>query len=298
MNMKKRVFCAIFSGIILMLFLGCGGGGGGDSGAGSGTLSIDITDAMSMLPDGTTEVNVTIEAVFVHKKGGGWVECDLIEQPFTVNLLDWQSGNTTVLVPDCQLEPGDYTQVRFFISDANIVIDQNAATVHCVKVPSDSLKTDKNFNFEVENGGFVALTADFDPGQSIVDAGKPGGCSYLIKPVIHLLLTHKTATICGSIAEDTFVGDSPQKGVVTVTWDEKSDGTIDVDEIYTQVKVENINEPTTDFCIFWVDPDEDFNVVVEVDDGIELIEVLDEPVDALDDLFAGEIFRLNGGDAI
>jgi hypothetical protein len=56
MNMKKRVFCAIFSGIILMLFFGCGGGGGGDSGAGSGTLSIDITDAMSMLPDGTTEV--------------------------------------------------------------------------------------------------------------------------------------------------------------------------------------------------------------------------------------------------
>lgn len=292
--MKTSLSFVIFSGIIFMLFFGCGGGG--DSGAGSGTLSIDITDAMSMLPDGTTEVNVTIEAVFVHKKGGGWVECDLIEQPFTVNLLDWQSGNTTVLVPDCQLEPGDYTKVRFLTSNANIVINDD--TVHCVKVPSDSLKTDKNFYFQVENGGFVALTADFDPGQSIVDAGQPGGCSYLIKPVIHLLLTHKAATICGRIAEDTFVGKSPQEGVVTVTWDENSDRTIDVDEIYTQVKVVNINEPTTDFCIFWVDPDEDFNVVVEVDDGIELIEVLDEPVDSLDDLSAGETFWLNERDPI
>ena len=288
MNMKKRVFCAIFSGIILMLFLGCGGGGGGDSGAGSGTLSIDITDAMSMLPDGTTEVNVTIEAVFAHKKGGGWVECDLIEQPFTVNLLDWQSGNTTVLVPDCQLEPGDYTQLRFLISDANIVIDQNAETVHCVKVPSDSLKTDKNFNFEVENGGFVALTADFDPGQSIVDAGKPGGCSYLIKPVIHLLHTHKAATICGSIDRDTFVGDPPQQAIVTVTWDENLDG---FDEVYTQMVVENNDEAlATDFCIFWVDPNQDYNVVVEVDGTEELNEHVDD-----DELFAGDKFLLNGG---
>lgn len=295
--MKTSFSFVIFSGIILMLFFGCGGGGdsGAGSGVGSGTLSIDITDAMSMLPDGTTEVNVTIEAVFVHKKGGGWVECDLIEQPFTVNLLDWQSGNTTVLVPDCQLESGDYTQVRFLTNDANIVISDD--TVHCVKVPSDSLKTDKNFYFQVENGGFVALTADFDPGQSIVDAGQPGGCSYLIKPVIHLLLTHKAATICGSIAEETFVGDSPQEGVVTVTWDENSDKIIDADEIYTQVKVVNINEPTTDFCIFWVDPGKDFNVVVEVDDGIDLGEILDEPVDSIN-LSAGETFRLNGDNPI
>jgi hypothetical protein len=290
--MKINLSFAIFSGIILMLLLGCGGGG--DSGAGSGTLSMDITDAMSMLPDGTTEVNVTIDSVSVHRKGGGWVECDLIEQPFNVNLLDWQSGNTTVLVPNCTLASGDYTQVRFSISNANIVIDD---VVQCIQVPSESLKTDKNFFFQVDNGGFVALTADFDPGQSIVDAGQPGGCSYLIKPIIHLLLTHKAATICGSIAEGTFLGDSPQEGVVTVTWDENSDLVIDPDEIYTQLKVVNINEPTTDFCIFWLDPDKDFNVVVEVDDGSGLIEVLDESVDSRD-LSAGETFRLNGGDPI
>jgi hypothetical protein len=287
--MKTSLSFVIFSGIIILLFFGCGGGG--DSGAGSGTLSMDITDAMSMLPDGTTEVNVTIEAVFVHKKGGGWVECDLIEQPFTVNLLDWQSGNTTVLVPDCQLEPGDYTQVRFLINDANLVIDQNGETVYCVKVPSDSLKTDKNFNFEVVNGGFVALTADFDPGQSIVDAGEPGGCSYLIKPVIHLLHTHKAATICGSIDEDTFVDNSAQEGVVTVR-------TIDDGEIYTQLKVVNINEPTTDFCIFWVDPDRDFNVVVEVDDGSGLTEVFYEIVDDFFPSAGEQPFKLNGGEPI
>lgn len=282
--MKTGLSFVIFAGIILMLFFGCGGGG--DSGAGSGTLSMDITDAMSMLPDGTTEVNVTIEAVFVHKKGGGWVECDLIEQPFTVNLLDWQSGNTTVLVPDCQLEPGDYTKARFLTSNANLVIDQNGETVHCVKVPSDSLKTDKNFNFEVENGGFVALTADFDPGQSIVDAGEPGGCSYLIKPVIHLLHTHKAATICGSIDETTF-GNPPQQAIVTVTWDENLD---DSYEVYTQIVVEkNDGAPATDFCVFWVDPGSNYNVIIELEDGTP---VREEPVDS-GVLSAGARYSLN-----
>ena len=284
--MKTSLSFVIFSGITILLFFGCGGGG--DSGAGSGTLSMDITDAMSMLPDGTTEVNVTIEAVFVHKKGGGWIECDLIEQPFTVNLLDWQSGNTTVLVPDCQLEPGDYTQVRFLINDANLVIDQNGETVYCVKVPSDSLKTDKNFNFEVVNGGFVAITADFDPGQSIVDAGEPGDCSYLIKPVFHLLHTHKAATICGSIASDTFVGDPPQQAIVTVIWGENLDG---FDEVYTQMVLENNNEAlATDFCIFWVDPNQDYNVVVEVDGTEKLNEYVNKEL-----LFAGDKFLLNEG---
>jgi hypothetical protein len=249
---------------------------------------MDITDAMSMLPDGTTEVNVTIEALFLHKKGGGWVECDLIEQPFTVNLLDWQSGNTTVLVPDCQLEPGDYTQVRFLINDANLVIDQNGETVHCVKVPSDSLKTDKNFNFEVVNGGFVALTADFDPGQSIVDVGEPGGCSYLIKPVIHLLHTHKAATICGSIYESSF-SNPPQKAIVTVTWDESLN---DIYAVYTQIMVEkNDGEPATDFCVFWVDPGSKYNVKIELEDGTLLRE---ESLD-LGVLSDGAKYSLNAG---
>jgi hypothetical protein len=76
-----------------------------------------------------------------------------------------------------------------------------------------------------------------------------------------------------------------------VTWDENLDG---FDEVYTQIVVENNDAaPATDFCIFWVDPNQDYNVVVEVDGTEEL----NERVDA-DDLFAGDKFSLNGGTEI
>jgi hypothetical protein len=73
-----------------------------------------------------------------------------------------------------------------------------------------------------------------------------------------------------------------------VTWDENLDG---FDEVYTQMVVENKDEAlATDFCIFWVDPNQDYNVVVEVDGTEELNEHVDD-----DELFAGDKFLLNGG---
>lgn len=62
------------------------------------------------------------------------------------------------------------------------------------------------------NRAFVALTAHFDPTRSIVVAGPPNS-SYRLKPVIHLLHTHKAATIRGGINPGTF---SDSRLVVTV----------------------------------------------------------------------------------
>ena len=283
MNMKKRVFCAIFSGIILMLLFGCGGSGG--SGADSGTLSVDIADAKPLLPDDITGLEIQFSKVRVHTSGGGWEDCDVITDP--IDLLQLHSGKSAVLVPNCPIKAGKITQLRFEIENARIVKSGAVEDMDLDVPPSGTLKTDKNFTVDIENGAFVGLTAHFDPTRSIVVTGPPNS-SYRLKPVIHLLHTHKAATICGSIDKDTFVGDPPQQAIVTVTWDENLDG---FDEAYTQIVVENNDAaPATDFCIFWVDPNQDYNVVVEVDGTEELNEHVDD-----DDLFAGDKFSLNGG---
>ena len=281
--MKKRVFCAIFSGIILMLLFGCGGSG--DSGADSGTLSVDIADAKPLLPDDITGLEIQFSKVRVHTSGGGWEDCDVITDP--IDLLQLHSGKSAVLVPNCLIKAGKITQLRFEIENARIVKSGAVEDMDLDVPPSGTLKTDKNFTVDIENGAFVGLTAHFDPTRSIVVTGPPNS-SYRLKPVIHLLHTHKAATICGSIDKDTFVGDPPQQAIVTVTWDENLDG---FDEAYTQIVVENNDAaPATDFCIFWVDPNQDYNVVVEVDGTEELNEHVDD-----DDLYAGDKFSLNGG---
>jgi len=283
MNMKKRVFCAIFSGIILMLLFGCGGSGG--SGADSGTLSVDVADAKPLLPDDITGLEIQFSKVRVHTSGGGWEDCDVITDP--IDLLQLHSGKSAVLVPNCPIKAGKITQLRFEIENARIVKSGVVESMDLNVPPSGTLKTDKNFTVDMGNGAFVALTAHFDPTRSIVVTGPPNS-SYRLKPVIHLLHTHKAATICGSIDKDTFVGDPPQQAIVTVTWDENLDG---FDEAYTQIVVENNDAaPATDFCIFWVDPNQDYNVVVEVDGTEELNEHVDD-----DDLYAGDKFSLNGG---
>ena len=283
MNMKKRVFCAIFSGIILMLLFGCGGSGG--SGADSGTLSVDVADAKPLLPDDITGLEIQFSKVRVHTSGGGWEDCDVITDP--IDLLQLHSGKSAVLVPNCLIKAGKITQLRFEIENARIVKSGVVEDMDLDVPPSGTLKTDKNFTVDIENGAFVGLTAHFDPTRSIVVTGPPNS-SYRLKPVIHLLHTHKAATICGSIDKDTFVGDPPQQAIVTVTWDENLDG---FDEAYTQIVVENNDAaPATDFCIFWVDPNQDYNVVVEIDGTEELNEHVDD-----DDLFAGDKFSLNGG---
>lgn len=256
--MKKRVFCAIFSGIILMLLWGCGGSG--NSGADSGTLSVDVADAKPLLPDGITGLEIQFNKVRVHTSGGGWEDCDVITDP--IDLLQLHSGKSAVLVPNCLIKAGKITQLRFEIENARIVKSGALEDMDLDIPPSETLKTDKNFTVDIGNGAFVALTAHFDPTRSIVVTGPPNS-SYRLKPVIHLLHTHKAATICGGINHDTF---SDSRAIVTVIVDkDKSETFNDADELYAQIVVEEDSDPTN-FCTYWVDPDQQYIIEVREDE--------------------------------
>lgn len=285
--MRGRTVSSLLSLLLALLSLcifmsSCGGGGSGGPAGNTGTVSIDITDAKPMLPAGTQNVWITFDQLLVHKSGGGWTSLPLAQTPYTIDLLQFHSGRTTELVPPTSLEAGKYTQVRMVVSRATIRIDEGMnVTDYEATVPSEKLRTDENFSFLVEGGGAVDITIDFDLSKSIVVTGPPTSPSYKIKPVLHLNETKEAATICGSL-EPLGAGDEPQALTVTVIDDES--------EVYTEVAVTRDNETDpTEFCIYWLVPNENYIVQIGENGGDLLHE---EPVSAAD-LGPGEIYHLN-----
>jgi hypothetical protein len=269
----------------ILMFTACGGGGSDGS---SGTVSMSITDAKPVLPEGTENLWITFEEVLVHKAGGGWISLPLSETPYTIDLLQFHDGNTTEFVPPVSLESGKYTQIRIVVSEATIRINDGVdVNDYSVTIPSENLKTNKNFSFDVQGGGAVDITIDFDLSQSIVvtDDGS-GTLSYKLKPVLHIVDTFEAATITGIIANDCYIDDQ-EALLVTVS---VCDNNFSSCETYTQLNVSKVsNENTTTFSIFWLVPNQNFRV--EIDFDLDNSSDWDENVSA-DDLSAGVIFSL------
>jgi len=280
----------------ILILTACGGGGGGGGGSvGTGELSMNITDAQPLLPEETTNLWVTFTEVYAHKSGGGWMSLPLPESPYTIDLLQFTDGFTTELVPPVILESGKYTQIRLIISHADISFDDGAST-DPVEIPSENLKTDKNFTFDVQGGGAVDITVDFDLSQSLVVTDESGTLSYKLKPVLHIVDTFEAATINGKIAYGSFVGN--QEAVVTASV--CTDNTFLSCETYTQLKVsryETDEEDPTEFSIYWLVPNENYKVEIDFDPDDDNGPDYDEDVIA-DDLEPGEVFELNGGGSI
>jgi hypothetical protein len=275
----------------VMFLAACGSGGGGSSSGGTGEVSMAITDAKPMLPDGVTNLFVTIEEVLAHKSGGGWTSLPLVESPYTIDLLQFQDGNVTELVPPTKLKSGKYTQVRLVVSSAEIFFDNESTTAEePVTVPSDNLKTDKNFIFDVEKDAAVDLIIHFDLSMSVVVTGTEIDPSYHLKPVLHLFGDPlEAATIKGSINNSDFGTGTSKKATVAVIAEINQ-------EKYTIVEVSKSDtEDPTEFSIFWMVPKESYTVEIDLDqDGStdygEFVEDTDLP--------EGAEFELNGGSPI
>jgi hypothetical protein len=266
--MKASTLCILIALGIPMLLLGCGGD---DSETGS--LSIRITDAKPLLEVDAIQALITFDEVRAHSAGGGWVSLPMAQSPYTIDLLQFVDGNSTQLVPPVQLEPGKYTQLRLGITEGSLVTAEGEEPL---EIPSEYLKTNKNFDFDVGSGEAVDLMVDFDLSQSI----KPKQDGYQLKPVLHLNETKRAAQIQGSIAASTFVDSEAE---VTVTHD---------GEEYTKLLVTKTDGAgPTEFRIFWLVPNNGYTV--EVDGTIHYEEEV-----ASADLEPGEVYTLNLGSPI
>jgi hypothetical protein len=115
--MKALKFFTLCCLVSFSLFVAaCGDGGGGSSDP--GTLAMSVTDAKPLLPENVTNLFVEFSEVWVHKPGEGWIQLTLVESPYTIDLLQFQDGDTTELVPPTKLNSGKYTQVRIVVDSA------------------------------------------------------------------------------------------------------------------------------------------------------------------------------------
>lgn len=271
--------------ILAILAASLVGAGCGGSGDGPGTVAISVADAKPKLPIDTDQVLVTFSEVSVHKADGDWVSLPMPETPFTVDLLQFANGRSTRLVPPVELDSGRYTQVRLELADnqagrepVNCIVTGAGQKIP-LTVPSGFLRTDKNFEFEVQGGAAVDLTVHFDLSRSIVAQGNG---RYHLKPVLHLQETAQAARIQGAISASSF--GASDEATVTVT-------PVGDTQPYTTVVVEKLSgvDPVP-FTIYWVVS----GVSYEVEIAVAGFQPFTETVNA-SELEPGETFVLNGG---
>jgi hypothetical protein len=260
---------------------GCGGGSDGGGTGDTGSIAISVTDAKPLLPGNVTNLFVEFTEVWVHKAGEGWKQLALVESPYTIDLLQFQDGNTTQLVPPTELDSGKYTQVRIAVKSAKLRLNNDPDTDRMVEIPSENLKTDKNFTLNISDGTAIDMVIHFDLSKSVIVTGSD---SYRLKPVLHLFEDPMQAVIiAGSIDNASF------NTSASVTIIAQSNG-----EVYTQVEVvESTDADPTLFSIFWIAPEQGYTVEIDLDQDGE-----SDCVEDVDLLEEGELFSLNGGATI
>jgi hypothetical protein len=189
----------------------------------------------------------------------------LLEHPYTIDLLQFQNGSTTEFVPPAELSTGKYTQVRFAVESAKMIFEKGPDIP--VVIPSENLKTDKNFAIDVEKDSLIDLVVHFDLSMSVVISGTESEPEYKLKPVLHLFDEPlKAGIIMGSICNSSL--------------DEESGAIISVyanDVLYTQVEVpklisDDYNTLVPDivaFEIYWLVPNQEYTVNVNLNSSTE-----------------------------
>lgn len=182
-----------------------------NSGTGTGTMKVSLTDA----PAAYDEVNIEIRQVLVNQdedaeepddngedndegeedgdeEDNGWYS--ILDDSMTVNLLDYQNGNTLEL-GETELEAGQYNQIRLILGDNNnVVIDGETYNLSTPSAQQSGFKL--LVNATVEEDQVYELVIDFDASQSIVETGNG---NYILKPVLRTVDLEEQGSISGTV---------------------------------------------------------------------------------------------------
>ena len=129
-------------------------------GSQQGKLTVLLIDA----PVELDQLNVTVTELEVHKAGDGdsdgeWIALMEEEEETTFNLLYYQDGRTLELASQ-NIDPGNFTKIRLYVSDANASYKEDPTTVIPLKVPSG--KIDVIIKFEIKEGNEAIVTIDME----------------------------------------------------------------------------------------------------------------------------------------
>lgn len=225
----------------------CGGGDG--DGPTDGRVSVSLTD---MPVDHAEQVVVSVTGVAFKPEGSG-PEFVADFTPRSIDLLQYQNGETAVLLQNMPMEAGRYQWLRLMVEteqnvrDSYIVIDGQECELNVPSGAETGLKMHRPI--DVPAGGSLALTIDFDLHKSIhTPPGlASGACAtgYLMRPTLRLVNDADVGAIDGTVSFEA--GSVPVDCMPNVYLYE---GTVTPDD----------SEDTTD-----VSPDVDPYAVVSVD---------------------------------
>jgi len=174
----------------------------------TGSVRVLLTDA----PGDYKSVYVTIDKILVHKadddnssddnttedsnatdNDSGWITVAEPHQTYDILKLE---NNVTVSLGDANISAGTYTQLRLVLHKndtehpySNYVIISDGDDPQALKVPSNTIKTNRNFTIVGDSNN--TLTIDFDANKSI-KLHKTGNGKLILTPVISVDFIEKT----------------------------------------------------------------------------------------------------------
>ena len=180
------------------------------------------------------EVNITFSSIevsrdFVFGDSSEWIPVNT--DGGTFNLLELTNGTLQTLVLE-ELDPGQYNQIRFHVSDVIVVIGEDEHKVH---LASNKFKIVKRFF--IKEGLMTSLVLDFDVMRSL-KRNKRGRWS--MTPVTRCVQRYLTGAITGKIVSPTDV-----KATVTAYSYEKTDSQASTLTYYSGKFVLGYLEPGT-----------------------------------------------------
>lgn len=185
-NQFKSLLSWCIGGLIILM-ISCTG----DSNK-NAFLQVKLTDA----PGDYQEVNVDIQDVQVNfdaNSNSGWKSLDVKKGVY--NLLKFTNGLDTLL-GSAELPAGKISQIRLVLGSNNTIkVDDKTYSLTTPSSQQSGLKI--LVNTEMTAGITYTITLDFDAARSIV---KTGSEKYILKPVIHSVVTAQSGAITGVIS--------------------------------------------------------------------------------------------------
>ena len=179
----------------------CGGGGNGSTE--SGRVSVSLTD---MPIDHAEQVVISVNGVAFKPEGSG---PEMVEDfsPRSIDLLQYQNGETAILLNNTPMEAGRYQWLRLIVDtepnvrDSYIVIDGQECELNVPSGAESGLKMHQPI--DVPAGGSLALTVDFDLHQSIhTPPGQASGActtGFVLRPTLKLVNNANVGAIDGTV---------------------------------------------------------------------------------------------------
>ena len=196
-----------------------------------------------------------------------------------------------------RIPAGHVTQIRFEIRRAWMVFPDTSEEPISLDVPSGTLRTDKQIDWTLTDGGAMSLTVHFDLSQSIVRSGPAeqsrnttSNRSFIFSTMIRLRQRQYAEP---SVQIALLMVILPKVDVfVDLEWVAVTSGVTE-SQPYTHVTVlRESNTDPTDFCIYWLvplDAGESYDITIDNGGGEPYYVVVPE-------LESGVTpFELNGG---